>query len=351
MLKQALLLAEKGLLPDSLIRFGIRQLLKKRLDEISNQDSETSQDLKSAFLKSMDESPIALVPHLANKQHYEVPSSFFDFCLGKHKKYSSCYWDSQTNHLDDAEFNALNISAAHADLKNGQTILELGCGWGSLTLFMAQKYPKSRIFAVSNSNSQRVFIETEAKKRKLKNIHVITCDMNRFQPKNFKIPKAFDRVVSIEMFEHMRNHRKLYRMLHDWLKPGGKFFMHIFVHQHTPYAFEVKDKDDWMSKFFFSGGMMPSDDLPLHFQEHLKLNQKWCWDGTHYEKTANAWLDNMDEKKSDIYPILRKTYGNQHATQWFNRWRIFYMACAELFGYRDGQEWWVTHYQFQRPKK
>jgi cyclopropane-fatty-acyl-phospholipid synthase len=175
--------------------------------------------------------------------------------------------------------------------------------------------------------------------------------MNRFQPKDFKIPKAFDRIVSIEMFEHMRNHRKLYRMLHDWLKPGGKFFMHIFVHQHTPYAFEVKDKDDWMSKFFFSGGMMPSDDLPLHFQEHLKLNQKWCWDGTHYEKTANAWLDNMDEKKSDIYPILRKTYGNQHATQWFNRWRIFYMACAELFGYRDGQEWWVTHYQFQRPKK
>ncbi len=322
MLKQALLLAEKGLLPDSLIRFGIRQLLKKRLDEISHQDTETSQDLKSIFLKSMDQSPIALVPHLANKQHYEVPSSFFDFCLGKHKKYSSCYWDSNTNHLDDAEFNALNISAEHADLKNGQTILELGCGWGSLTLFMAKKYPKSRIFAVSNSNSQRVFIETEAKKRRLNNIHVITCDMNRFQPKNFKIPKVFDRIVSIEMFEHMRNHRKLYRMLHDWLKPGGKFFMHIFVHQHTPYPFEVKDKDDWMS-----------------------------WDGTHYEKTANAWLDNMDQKKSHIYPILKKTYGNQHATQWFNRWRIFYMACAELFGYRHGQEWWVAHYQFERPKK
>ena len=351
MLKQALLLAEKGLFPDSLIRFGIRQLLKKRLDEISDQDSEKSQDLKSTFLQSMDQSPIALVPHLANKQHYEVPSSFFDFCLGKYKKYSSCYWDRNTNHLDDAEFNALNISAEHADLKNGQTILELGCGWGSLTLFMAKKYPKSRIFAVSNSNSQRVFIETEAKKRRLNNIHVITCDMNRFQPKNFKIPKVFDRIVSIEMFEHMRNHRKLYRMLHDWLKPGGKFFMHIFVHQHNPYPFEVKDKDDWMSKFFFSGGMMPSDDLPLHFQEHLKLNQKWCWDGTHYEKTANAWLDNMDQKKSHIYPILKKTYGNQHATQWFNRWRIFYMACAELFGYRHGQEWWVAHYQFERPKK
>jgi len=175
--------------------------------------------------------------------------------------------------------------------------------------------------------------------------------MNRFQPKNFKIPKSFDRIVSIEMFEHMRNHRKLYRMLYDWLKPSGKFFMHIFVHQHTPYTFEVKDKNDWMSKFFFSGGMMPSDDLPLHFQEHLKLNQKWCWDGTHYEKTANAWLENMDQAKSDIYPILKKTYGPRNATQWFNRWRIFYMACAELFGYRNGQEWWVTHYQFEKPKK
>ena len=234
MLKQALLLAEKGLLPDSLIRFGIRQLLKKRLDEISNQDAEKSQDLKDAFLKSMDHSPVALVPHLANKQHYEVPATFFDFCLGKHKKYSSCYWDSETKNLDDAELNALKISAVHADLKNGQTILELGCGWGSLTLFMVQQYPKSQIYAVSNSNSQRVFIETEAKKRQLKNIHVITCDMNQFQPKNFKIPKSFDRIVSIEMFEHMRNHRKLYRMLYDWLKPSGKFFMHIFVHQHTP---------------------------------------------------------------------------------------------------------------------
>jgi len=351
MLKQALLLAEKGLLPDSLVRFGIRQLLKKRLNEIKNVDAEKSQFLKTSFLKSMDQAPIALVPHLANKQHYEVPSTFFDFCLGKYKKYSSCYWDNHTKNLDDAEFNALKISATHADLKDGQTILELGCGWGSLTLFMAQHYPKSRIYAVSNSNSQRVFIENEAKKRKLKNMHVITCDMNRFNPKNFKIPKSFDRIVSIEMFEHMRNHRKLYRMLYEWLKPGGKFFMHIFVHQHTPYAFEVKDQDDWMSRFFFSGGMMPSDDLPLHFQEHLKLNQKWCWDGTHYEKTANAWLDNMDQNKSDIYPILKKTYGHRNAAQWFNRWRIFYMACAELFGYRNGQEWWVTHYQFERPKK
>ncbi|MFM1825116.1 MAG: hypothetical protein RI888_703, partial [Pseudomonadota bacterium] len=151
MLKQALSLAEKGYLPDALIRFGIRQLLKKRLEEISHKDAEKSQALKSDFFESMDQSPIALVPHLANKQHYEVPSTFFDFCLGKHKKYSSCYWDQNTKNLDDAEWNALKISSVHADLKNGQTILELGCGWGSLTLFMAQQYPKSRIFAVSNS--------------------------------------------------------------------------------------------------------------------------------------------------------------------------------------------------------
>jgi cyclopropane-fatty-acyl-phospholipid synthase len=173
--------------------------------------------------------------------------------------------------------------------------------------------------------------------------------MNTFNPADHGIQHQFNRVVSVEMFEHMRNHQLLYKKVHDWLLPGGKFFMHIFVHRSTPYAFEVQGDDDWMSQFFFSGGMMPSDDLPLHFQDHLKLKQRWRWDGTHYEKTANAWLENMDMHKDKITPILQSTYGVENAEQWRNRWRIFYMACAELFGYRHGQEWWVTHYQFERP--
>lgn len=350
-IKFLIALAEKGYFPDFFVRLGIKRLLAKRLQEINTDSTETSSMVKEAFIMHMDKSAIALVPQLVNKQHYEVPSSFFDQCLGVHKKYSSCYWDINTNTLDTAELNALKISVNHADIKNGQTILELGCGWGSLSLFMAKHYPKSKIIGVSNSNSQRAYILEKAKKRNLSNIQIITCDMNKFNPTNFNIPKEFDRVVSVEMFEHMRNHRKLYKLVSEWLKPGGKFFMHIFVHRQTPYAFEVKDKDDWMSEFFFSGGMMPSEDLPLHFQENLKLRHQWSWDGTHYEKTANAWLVNMDQQKKTIFPILEKTYGKHNALIWFHRWRIFYMACAELFGYNNGQEWRIAHYQFERPLK
>lgn len=346
----AIRMAENGLVPDSIIRRGIRQLSQKRLEEIGAQNCESSVRREADFIKSMNSSPIALVPELANAQHYEVPAKFFDLCLGQHRKYSSCFWLPETQTLDEAEANALHISCEHADLQNGQKILELGCGWGSLTLWMAAHYPNSRITAVSNSNSQRKFITDTAKQRGLKNIDVITCDMNNFEPAKFALP-SFDRIVSIEMFEHMRNYQLLYGKLHDWLVPGGKFFMHIFVHRSTPYAFEVQDDSDWMSQFFFSGGMMPSDSLPLHFQEKLKLKQRWRWDGTHYEKTANAWLANMDAAEDQITPILEETYGADQAVKWRNRWRIFYMACAELFGFAEGQEWWVTHYQFERPIK
>lgn len=345
----AIQLAEKGLVPDCVIRQGIRQLSRKRLQEINASDCEQGMNALSAFVSMMNDSPIALVPELANAQHYELPTAFFTKCLGEHLKYSSCFWSADTTTLTQAESNALQLSCEHADLKNGQRILELGCGWGSLTLWMAQRYPESSITAVSNSNSQREFIMQKANALGLDNIHVITCDMNQFEPSAHGIHHQFDRVVSIEMFEHMRNHRVLYKKIHDWLNPGGKFFMHIFVHRSTPYLFEVKDDEDWMSQFFFSGGMMPSDDLPLHFQEHLKLNRRWRWDGTHYQKTANAWLDNMDKHYDEIDAILKTTYGEENAEKWRNRWRIFYMACAELFGYQNGQEWWVTHYQFERP--
>ncbi len=345
----AINMAEKGLMPDSLIRSGIRRLSETRLQEIHANNCEIGAQIESDFITAMNSAPIALVPELANAQHYEVPAQFFQLCLGQHRKYSSCFWLPDTKNLDEAEANALQLSCEHADLKDGQQILELGCGWGSLTLWMAAHYPNSQITGVSNSNSQREYITATARERGLTNIKIITCDMNTFSPSEYSTQKQFDRVVSVEMFEHMRNHELLYGKVHDWLVPSGKFFMHIFVHRSTPYAFEVQGDDDWMSQFFFSGGMMPSDDLPLRFQQKLKLNQRWRWDGTHYEKTANAWLENMDAHQDTITPILESTYGAENMVMWRNRWRIFYMACAELFGYRDGQEWWVTHYQFERP--
>lgn len=350
----AINLAEKGLVPDNVIRQGIRRLSQTRLDEISANNCEMGAKIESDFIAAMNKAPIALVPELANAQHYEVPAKFFQLCLGQHRKYSSCFWLPDTKNLEEAEANALQLSCEHADLKDGQQILELGCGWGSLTLWMAAHYPNSQITGVSNSNSQREYITATARERGLNNIRIVTCDMNMFSPADHVLSdsttqKQFDRIVSVEMFEHMRNHQLLYGKVHDWLVPGGKFFMHIFVHRSTPYAFEVQGDDDWMSQFFFSGGMMPSDDLPLRFQQKLKLNQRWRWDGTHYEKTANAWLENMDKHQDSITPILENTYGADNAIKWRNRWRIFYMACAELFGYKNGQEWWVTHYQFERP--
>jgi len=345
----AIKLAEKNLIPDCIVRQGIRNLSEKRLSEIGASKCESGCEAEHAFISAMNTAPIALLPEVANAQHYELPTKFFDLCLGQHHKYSSCFWLPETLSLDEAEANALQLSCEHADLQDGQHILELGCGWGSLTLWMAAHYPNSQITAVSNSNSQREYISAMAVQRGHKNITVITCDMNNFSPSAFSITKLFDRVVSVEMFEHMRNYKLLFGKIHDWLVPGGKFFMHIFVHRSTPYAFEVQGDDDWMSQHFFSGGMMPSDDLPLHFQEKLKLIERWRWDGTHYEKTANAWLENMDKHEDNITPILEQTYGVNEAVKWRNRWRIFYMACAELFGYRKGQEWWVSHYQFERP--
>ena len=346
----AINLAEKGLMPDLFIRLGIRQLSKARLVEIDGDNCEMGASITAKFIAAMNQSPIALVPELANAQHYELPERFFGLCLGEHRKYSSCFWLPETKNLDEAEANALRLTCEHAELKDGQRILELGCGWGSLTLWMAEHYPNSQITAISNSHSQREYITNAAKVRRLNNIHIVTCDMNNIEAIAPTLTNQFDRIVSVEMFEHMRNHQLLYAKLHDWLVPGGKFLMHIFVHRSTPYAFEVQGDDDWMSQYFFSGGMMPSDDLPLHFQQKLKFNQRWRWDGTHYQKTANAWLANMDQNEASITPILENTYGMGEATKWRNRWRIFYMACAELFGSKNGQEWWVTHYQFERPQ-
>jgi cyclopropane-fatty-acyl-phospholipid synthase len=342
----ALTMAERGWLPDSAIRAGIRHLLRQRLQEINANDNERNADLCAQFIECMNRSPIAPMPELANAQHYEVPAQYFALCLGPQRKYSSCYWDADCTTLADAEEKALALTAEHAQLQDGQDVLELGCGWGSLSLWMAAHYPNSRIVAVSNSNSQREHIALTATQRGLHNLRVITCDMNHFDPVLSGIAHRFDRIVSVEMFEHMRNYRELYSRVADWLNPGGKFMKHIFVHRQVPYAFEVSGDDDWMSQYFFSGGMMPSDDLPLHFQQALQLEQRWRWDGRHYEKTLNAWLAKMDAEEKQVTIILAHTYGVDKLSMWRNRWRIFYMACAELFGFNHGQEWFVSHYLF-----
>ena len=347
LINTSLALAEKGIMPDHFIRAGIRKLANARLNEISANNCEAGSKIFADFVAAMNQSSIAVVPELANAQHYEIPAEFFFHCLGTNRKYSSCFWMPDTEDLDEAEILALQQSCEHADIKDGQQILELGCGWGSLSLWMATHYPNAQITGVSNSNSQREYIMQLAKSLGVTNLTIITADMNTFEA-----PSSYDRIVSVEMFEHMRNWQLLYSKVASWLKPNGKFFKHIFVHRNTPYLFEVQgindQSNDWMSQYFFSGGMMPSDDLPTHFQDDLKLMNRWRWDGTHYEKTANAWLANMDDNADIIIPILVQTYGVKECEMWRNRWRMFYMACAELFGYNNGQEWWVGHYLFEK---
>ncbi|MCH9672028.1 MAG: cyclopropane-fatty-acyl-phospholipid synthase family protein [Gammaproteobacteria bacterium] len=336
--------AERGLIPDRLLRTGVRQLVKKRLREIRAADCESGAAAARQFVAAMNASDVALVPAVANEQHYEVPAEFFARALGAHRKYSCCYWAEGIGSLDEAEAESLRLTCAHAELRDGQQILELGCGWGSLTLWMAKHYPNAAITAVSNSQSQRAYITTAAAAQGLTNVHVITADMN-----TFAIDTKFDRVVSVEMFEHMRNYRELYSRINNWLVPGGKFFKHIFCHRTVPYEFVDEGTDDWMSRHFFTGGIMPCDSLPLHFQESLKFVQQWRWSGTHYERTANAWIENMERHKPQLLSILASTYGDKEALRWWHRWRLFFAACAELFGHADGQEWWVSHYLFERP--
>jgi cyclopropane-fatty-acyl-phospholipid synthase len=337
-------LVERGLMPDALIRAGIRRLCAQRLVDVTADDAERASHATGQFVQHMHGAPIALLPQLANQQHYEVPAEFFRQVLGPHRKYSSAWWPAGTVDLGDAEQRALEVTAQRANLADGQRVLELGCGWGSLTLWMAEKYPASHFVGVSNSRSQRESILERAAARGLTNIEILTADMN-----SFHCAGGFDRVVSVEMFEHLRNWPRMFANVRDWLTPGGLFFMHVFVHRSTPYAFEDGGDSDWMSRHFFSGGMMPSDELALHFQQHLQLQQRWRWDGRHYEKTANAWLANLDAAREQVLPILAGTYGEADAAMWLQRWRVFFMACAELFGYRNGQEWWVSHYLFARP--
>ncbi|MGB5579747.1 MAG: cyclopropane-fatty-acyl-phospholipid synthase family protein [Woeseia sp.] len=336
-------LTESGLLPDALIRAGIRRLLKARLQEIHADDVELSAAAQTAFVEMMKQSEIAPLPERANEQHYEVPSAFFGKALGVHRKYSCCYWHDSTKSLDEAEADALRITCERAGIVDGMSVLDMGCGWGSVSLWIASRYPKCTVTAVSNSQSQHDYIVGEAHSRGLTNLQVQVCDMNVFEA-----GRRFDRIVSIEMFEHMRNYQQLFKRVASWLEPDGQFFMHIFCHRSTPYEFIDKGPQDWMTRFFFAGGIMPSDDLPLHFQDDLLISERWRWSGQHYAKTSNAWLKRMDDCRHLIMPILKDTYGAANAQTWFVRWRIFFMACAELFDFDNGQEWYVGHYLFKR---
>ena len=340
-------LVAKGLVPDFLVRRGIRRLLAQRLTEENLGSPEAQQAHLMSFLDTLRASPIAIHADAANEQHYEVPSQFFENVLGPKLKYSSAYFPPGVATLDEAEVAMLDLTAQRAQIADGDRILELGCGWGSLTLYMAARFPGSRITAVSNSRSQREFIMTRAAERGLSNVEVMTCDVTELQlPPHTR----FDRVVSVEMFEHMRNYRELLRRIAGWLTPDGTLFVHIFTHRAFAYPFEVRDDSDWMAKYFFTGGIMPSDDLLLYFQEHLRLQSHWRVDGRHYQKTAEAWLANMDKARARIAPIFAEAYGPEQVVRWWNYWRVFFMACAELWGYRQGSEWGVSHYLFRKDR-
>jgi cyclopropane-fatty-acyl-phospholipid synthase len=333
-------LMERGLLPDSLIRWGIRRLIRQRARTLGAPSPSGQLEANRRFLDVMRSSPVALVPDRANEQHYEVPAAFFERVLGPRRKYSCCCYPEGVASLGEAEERALALTCERAGIQDGMKVLELGCGWGSLTLWMAQHYPDSNITAVSNSHSQREFIEHVCTERGTENVHVITSDMNEFTPPD----TGFDRVVSVEMFEHMRNWPELLRRIASWLLPDGRLFVHVFCHRTSVYEYETKDETDWMAREFFTGGVMPSDDLILHCQDDLVLEERWRIDGLHYHKTCEAWLSNLDRQRAEVLPLFSASYGAQEAERWLQRWRVFFMACSELFAHNRGREWWVGHY-------
>jgi cyclopropane-fatty-acyl-phospholipid synthase len=320
---------DRGILPDWVIRAGIRRLLAQRLVEAEVLD-------KHAWIQSLRTAPLALATHEANEQHYEVPTEFFLQCLGPRRKYSCALYANGDETLAEAEEKMLALTCERAQLADGERILELGCGWGSLSLWMAEKYPSARIVAVSNSRTQKEFIDTEAHRRGFANLEVRTANMI-----DLDAGEEFDRVVSVEMFEHMRNYGELLRRISTWLRPGGTLFVHIFAHRSYAYPFVEADAADWMARHFFAGGQMPSEDLLLHFPEHLRIRDFWRVNGVHYQRTCEDWLRNLDRDRQRVAKLLG-------AGHWVHRWRVFFMACAELFGYREGKEWGVCHYLFQK---
>jgi cyclopropane-fatty-acyl-phospholipid synthase len=343
---------DRGVLPDPVLRTAIRRLLARRKRDITAGSVEERSRRKRELLHELAEAPLAIHTDEANEQHYEVPTELFELMLGPHLKYSSGYWPAGVSTLAGAEEAMLRLTADHAELADGQDVLELGCGWGSLTLWMAERFPASRITAVSNSATQREHIEKQAAERGLHNVRVLTCDVNRLGVEahaDVVTPSSFDRVVSVEMFEHVRNHRVLTERIATWLRPGGKLFVHVFAHRSDPYPFDTGGNADWMARHFFTGGLMPSDDLLLHSVRDLAIEDHWVLSGTHYARTLRAWLDRLDAHRERATSLLSDTYGQRAGRAWFHRWRVFDIACEELFASAGGDEWHVSHYRFTRP--
>lgn len=332
-------LVERTPLPDAVTRIGIDLLVSRSRRSHAAASSEAAE---RAFAAAMSRHPIAEHTEAANQQHYELPPAFFALALGARRKYSCCLYESGATTLDEAETRALEATVSHADLADGQRILELGCGWGSLTLFMAERYPEATITAVSNSHAQRRHIEAEAAARGFPNVTVITADMNDFAPSG-----TFDRVVSVEMFEHMANWRALLELIRSWLTPAGRAFVHVFAHRARPYRFDHRDPADWIARHFFTGGIMPSHGLMRQFPDCFTVEREWRWNGRHYQRTALDWLANFDARRAQIGGILAQTYGAAEAGLWARRWRLFFLATAGLFGHGDGEEWGVSHYLLQ----
>jgi cyclopropane-fatty-acyl-phospholipid synthase len=329
--------AERVPLPDLVIRVAIARLCSRAAARLAAGSAESD----ASFAKEMAARAIAEHTEAANAQHYEVPTDFFGYVLGANRKYSSCFYRGPASTLQEAEEEALRQTIAHADLADGQSILELGCGWGSLSLRMARQFPNAQIVAVSNSHSQRMYIQGEGAARGLKNLCVLTADMNAFDPE-----RKFDRIVSVEMFEHMMNWRELLGRLRSWLKPDGRFFMHIFTHRSGAYLFDRTDKEDWIAQHFFTGGVMPSHHLIRQFGDLFEVEKEWRWSGEHYRRTALDWLKNFDAHRAEIEAVLRPVYGND-TNLWMRRWRWFFLATAGLFGCAGGSEWGVSHYRMK----
>jgi cyclopropane-fatty-acyl-phospholipid synthase len=329
--------AERVPLPDLVIRAAIQRLCSRTAARLASGSAESD----ARFAKEMVARAIAEHTEAANTQHYEVPADFFGHVLGPNRKYSSCFYREPASTLGEAEEEALRQTIEHAGLADGQSILELGCGWGSLSLAMARQFPNSKIIAVSNSHSQREYIESEGASRGLKNLRVVTADMNGFDPE-----RRFDRIVSVEMFEHMMNWRELMSRLRSWLEPDGRFFMHIFTHRASSYLFDRTDQEDWIAQHFFTGGVMPSYHLVRQYADLFEVEKEWRWSGQHYQRTALDWLGNFDSHRAEIESILRGVYGEDTAL-WMRRWRWFFLATSGLFGYADGSEWGVSHYRMK----
>jgi cyclopropane-fatty-acyl-phospholipid synthase len=326
---------ERGWFPDWLTRRLSRRLCRQRLGDLQQANVSTAE-----FARSMRTAPVAPVPEKANEQHYELPAEFFELLLGPRLKYSCCFFENESSTLPEAEIAALTQTCQHAELADGMDILELGCGWGSLTLWMLQQYPAARVTAVSNSRLQRDRILARAEAAGCRErLKVITADMN-----DFAIDQRFDRVVSVEMFEHMRNYEMLLRRVASWLKPSGKLFVHIFCHRTYTYAFDSEGASNWMGRYFFTGGIMPAFDIFDEFADDLQVSRSWVWDGRHYQRTCNAWLDLLVQRRAAAMQILRQAYGDDEARRWFHRWRLFLIAGAELFGLEQGRQWQVGHY-------